>query len=446
MKSAHRPDRHPQRGLTLIEVIVSCLIVATLVGIVSMVGMNSFTLDRTQRGNDLNHFNFSRLTEAFYNDVHSSSALTSKSEKSIRLKKADGLGFVTYQIDPKAVKRGQSKADTDPQQWEELTDSAMFAIASGSFAALKADGTTPATLQDVRRIDIKDLVATLNNNPQSKQLPLLTAFLRSVPAASPAPDSGARYAILSGQSIKFHGNSQVTSSPAGKGNVHANGNLTRDGSSNIDGKVTYAGTSTTAGWHVPASPSLESAVRIPAYTPTQIQALIDAAQAKGMTDVEKASKDLNDSPWNNGKRYATLSGYYRATGNKQELAFTGDWVVTLDGVVYVEGGLNIGGSFTLTGNGIIVCTDRIVTGGNSRLQGTDSSSLALVSLSTDDKAVDTGGSTLITGILFAPNGGMTLNGNTTVNGCLIAGGPMDLATPLVNFDTRQSLSILRATY
>ncbi|MNX85456.1 hypothetical protein D3C86_1172920 [compost metagenome] len=456
MKRLRRSNHSFQHGLTLIEVMVGSLIMAGLVGLIGLVAMNSFKLDSTQRGNDLNHFNFNRLTEAFYNDVHASSALSSATVdgKRIVLQKADGSGFVTYEIGTKAVKRGESAtAGSPPQKWEELTDSSMFSIAAGSFAAFKADGSVPASMQDVRRIDLKDLLATLNNNPQSKKLPLLSAYLRSVAAPSPSPSAGPAkvYAVLTANNFTYAGNTGITSTPSGKADVHANGNLTRDGSSNIDGKVTYVGTYTTdRGGHSGGIPTKADPVKVPSYTPAQLQSLANSAKANGNKDIDQANSDLDRTPWQGGKRYATLKGYYSATTAGKKLAFGGVWEVTVEGVVYIEGGLQTNNTFVLKGNGLVICTEPIVTGGNTQMRvGASPSDLGLVSLSTRSDAISTGGTSLITGILFAPNGGIMLSGGTKITGCLLAGGAIDMrsnSVPIVEFNANQSLSVLQATY
>ncbi|MNL67113.1 hypothetical protein D3C87_1916710 [compost metagenome] len=91
-----------------------------------------------------------------------------------------------------------------------------------------------------------------------------------------------------------------------------------------------------------------------------------------------------------------------------------------------------------------------MTGGNTQMRvGASPSDLGLVSLSTRSDAISTGGTSLITGILFAPNGGIMLSGGTKITGCLLAGGAIDMrsnSVPIVEFNANQSLSVLQATY
>lgn len=435
-----------QSGLTLIELLLTMAITGLIVSGIAAFGVKFFQMRENQQIQSRNHFNFSPLVEAFYRDVHSGSGMISDQGDSAAfiLKKAEGNGFIYYRIASASIQRGESSGEGFlPITWKDLTNSSQFMVQSGSFSYYGAKNSPATSSAAVRRIDLRNLILRQVRTKDTDTLSLLSAYLMS--ANPPAPMSGT-YAILAGGDLQFTGHPIVNSAPPGKGHVHANQDVDMSGSSHISGRVEAGGELQQSGKHSGEEEDHAAAVNIPMYSPSQVQALADAAKAGGTTMIA------------HGFSGGTLRGYFRSSvqdydilnpGNSSggTLKFTGNSDLTFEGTVFVEGRLDISGDFRLTGHGRLICTEPIVIGGHAKLLGDDGSSFALVTLSNQSTAVKADGSTMITGIVFAPNGGAAFSGTPLINGSIILGGSGQFSgTPTVNYTASQTWSLLGSSW
>lgn len=482
-------------GLTLIETIFVVALIALLLGGIATIGLRSYNLNLTTQAKSLGQLDYSRLVNAFNQDVRSGLQLTSDygDPDGFTLLGGDGVTYVTYRITGATIERGYSSAAlTPPAKWEELIDSSLFHVTGGQFAYYTLSNSEPTSSVDVRRVDLQGLSLLQINSNDALNLPLLSAYMRSrgtaptpapsgmptsdptiqptsdptndpsvsppptatpgpsptvaptpVPTASPA--GGSLYAILAGDRLVFKGNTTVNSSPTGKGNVHSNVSIALYGTSSISGTLSTCGTVSKSGLHPAPTKTGAAVVPIPSYTSAQITSLASAAKNGGIYDL------------GNGLPGGTLRGYYRsspsydilnaANTSGKKVKITGNNTWRIDGIVFLEGSLDISGYLYLSGSGMLICTEPITLHGNTTMAGANRSSFALVSLSNSASAIDLGSSTHLTGIVFAPRGGITGAGNLNLTGCAIMGGAGTFnGSPVFNFSPSQTLSILQADH
>jgi len=201
--------------------------------------------------------------------------------------------------------------------------------------------------------------------------------------------------------ITVSGNSLVTSSDSGGGDIYANGDINISGSAKIDGDAVATGQIYTS------------------KNATITGELIENADPLVFDEIDTSVylEEANQGILIEGDLHISGNGYYELgpahiTGN---LIISNDRIVTLTGTVWVDGTISMSGNSRIEGGETIVAVGDIIVTGNTKLDADD---IPLI-ISTKGNITVTGNSWM-SAILYAPHGTITLTGNSKVCGAVVA--------------------------
>jgi len=208
--------------------------------------------------------------------------------------------------------------------------------------------------------------------------------------------------------------------------VRANGQITGNGSAVVDGRVAAAG-SVNIGSVTATAGTKSGAPRIAFPTPTKINAWTEqwVGDAKKTGNVVASGLSLKNGDTTTITGPACINGEIKMTGGT--LTFAGD------GPIYVNGNVTMSGNSRLVNGSNLVVAGTFKQTGNT-LDSTPAYEAApsptqappgLIVLSDDQNSAVmlTGGATNNQySLIYAVNGGISVEGNTKVNGSLVAGG------------------------
>lgn len=269
--------------------------------------------------------------------------------------------------------------------------------------------------------------------------PLASRSIRVVVATGSNPLGN--YALATDADLTLSGSAMtIDSAPvAGQGNVHSNQNLTANGHPSISGTVSASGPSN----NFPEGTANAPPVEIPPFSAGQIQSFATQAQSSGLHPITDPVGSV-------------LSGYYesypgydiQSTTNSNGGTLSIRGTVTVHGVVFIEGSLSMAGG-TITGNGLIVCTEKFsAVGGRASIAPSNPlRPIGIISLSSLSTPIEIGGNASVQALVFAANGGVFIHGTPTVSGAVIARGQGTIAGHVTILrDTRQPIDLLQIPY
>jgi len=200
--------------------------------------------------------------------------------------------------------------------------------------------------------------------------------------------------------ITMTGNAEVTSLDILSGDVYANGDINMSGNSEVDGDATATGDI-----NLSANASIAGGID-------------DLAVPLEFAEIETSVYlgEANQGTLIEGNLNINTNGYYdlgptHITGN---LTISGNAIVRLTGTVWIDGTISMSGNTNIEGSATIVAVGNIQVTGNTKLDPDD---IPLI-ISTDGNITATGNS-WTSAILYAPNGGIVMSGNSKVYGCVI---------------------------
>jgi len=207
-----------------------------------------------------------------------------------------------------------------------------------------------------------------------------------------------RYTLIIDQSLSMNGNVDIVPSAlANPVSVHTNGDAHLSGSSiGITGALSASGSISASG-----GPNITGGMtaHVPQIPFPQVD---DDFKDRATSDgVSAGNRTISDG--------STLKG-----------AITGDLTIAtplgchLDGVVWVSGSVTVKGP--VTGNGTIVAEGKLDLLANGTIAAGDTSSVLFMTLSSANDAVAMKGNATFKGMIYAPNGGMDMQGNPTLIG------------------------------
>lgn len=212
--------------------------------------------------------------------------------------------------------------------------------------------------------------------------------------------------------LTFNGTDQVLSpTPGNTANVHSNndvllnGNVTVQGSCGGDPSVSVGGNSSCAAGTIAPAPQVAMPVwSANQVTPPNATTIGSASNPTGLTVNGSASLSGNDVIYGNlvFSGDDTVTGHFLVYGN-----------IVVNGNCVITGSLtSIGGSVTLNGN--------VAVNGSGGLAVVALTANGSTSNSTSGPgSITVNGGVSINSTLYAPNGGIVLNGNDTVNGSIV---------------------------
>ena len=209
-------------------------------------------------------------------------------------------------------------------------------------------------------------------------------------------------ALAAKESFGINGNIATGSLPlAGQGNVHSNKDIVISGSSGlVDGKATATGVVTASSGFTVTGGKYSN---MPAMDFPTIDSNFQAkALVNGLTNT---SVTVSDGRLIQGKINGNLT-----VGTPSGCKITG--------VVWVTGTVTITGP--VTGKGTIVANGTMSLDARNDYPIGDLNNLAYITTSTAIPAVTLGGSRQFKGVVYAPDGGVKLNGNPTLIGSVLA--------------------------
>ncbi len=231
-------------------------------------------------------------------------------------------------------------------------------------------------------------------------------------------------AMLSNGGIKIRGNVtvQTVSGPSGAADIRANGDIVGGGSALIGGDVAAAGT---VDKDFPSGQS--GAPRIDFPTAADIADMRRkweaAAKAAGTMTAAEVLAEVRAGRPIMGPKY--ISGDI-TLDQDEVLSFTGN------GPFYVAGSIDLKSKSRLTN-----MSDLVVEGAFKQRAGSEYAAVpalltdpppTLNSLSTDNQAIELAGhATHDFSVVYALRGGISVTGNTTIRGSLVAGSEIELA-------------------
>jgi len=248
-------------------------------------------------------------------------------------------------------------------------------------------------------------------------------------------------AILSNGDVSITGTADIETTnppPYHVADVFANGNISQGGSSTVDGTLIavhnisgsgyYANQTGAAPFVFPDSSQISAMQNYyKAYAQSTTSPIIGTTyQANKLFQGGITSKTITVS----AKSPAYISGKVQLTAG-QTLTFTGD------GIVYLDNDLKtVAGSQVINGSTLIVA-GQFTQGGQSTYQittglpsGTSTPSLAVFG---GDITLAGGSTNVQWGIIYAVNGGITVNGNAVFTGALVAGSSSSGVKATVTF-------------
>lgn len=232
----------------------------------------------------------------------------------------------------------------------------------------------------------------------------LTNFTPGAQAsAKVAPPQAFQYVLFQGDTAP--GNSlDLSGSPNVNGNVHSNDNLTMRGNVAVKGSATASGVVQLSG---PAScsdgcTSNAPALAMPVWTAAQIESL------PGTVIVGSAGDPVNCS----------ITGGSSETMDCGSTSYPINETANENDVIY--GNLRIAGDTTYNGSLAVIGGNLTISGNTSVKNSGDG--LTLTALSSNGTVGGTGGNITMSGdvseegVLYAPDGNVTLNGHSTITG------------------------------
>jgi hypothetical protein len=209
-------------------------------------------------------------------------------------------------------------------------------------------------------------------------------------------------ALAARESFILNGNITTGSTPTpAQGNVHCNQNVTITGTSGIvDGRVTATGSVITSG-----TPTVTGGLF--SGMPLMDFPVIDSNfQAKALLNgATTGSVSVSDGRLIQGKINGNLT-----VGTPNGCKVTG--------VVWVTGTVTVTGP--VTGKGTIVANSTMALDARNDYPVGDLNNVAYITTSTATPAVTLGGNRQFKGIIYAPDGGVKLNGNPELIGSVLA--------------------------
>lgn len=200
--------------------------------------------------------------------------------------------------------------------------------------------------------------------------------------------------------ITVSGNSLVTSSDSGAGDIYANGNINISGNATIDGNATATGEINTS-----------SGSTIMGEQEGSSEPLV-------FTEIDTSIylKEADQGEWIEGDLHISGDDYYdlgpaHITGN---LTISNNRTVRLTGTVWVDGTITMSGNTNIEGAEAVVAVGDIQLTGDTKLDPGDIPLIISI-----DGNITTIGNSWISAILYAPNGNITLSGNSKVYGAVV---------------------------
>jgi len=292
---------------------------------------------------------------------------------------------------------GLSHAVATLQKTPTYTGQANTSFGSGFF---RVAVTTPTATPTVRNVVATGRVVSVNG-----------AFIEQSVSGKVnmiAPDPVWKYAIITEQPLTFIDRVKINSSPvSNQGHIHSNTSLAL-GNIQVFGRATSAGAINT-GSTTPTLGSIPYTARVELPTIDK-PALMAAAEAKGIrtgnVSVSSGTVTLR------GK----IVGSVNITGNQTQ--------VIIDGPVWVTGTITLSGR-SWTGNGALIAEGTITITTATSTVAPSIIDLALCSFSTLPTAIainitNNSSSVNIRGAMFAPNGGVKIDGMTSILGSIVA--------------------------
>ena len=217
--------------------------------------------------------------------------------------------------------------------------------------------------------------------------------------------------------IKLGGNSWVYSSPdPGQGDIYANGNITLtknvvvDGDASATGTIDAAATTTITGTTAPNSEPIDLPL---------VDTAVYLAQANLGTLIDGNLSLSGTDPY--------YLGPARITGN---LTLSGQQPLILTGTLWVDGSFSMAGQSYVEGPYNVVSPNDMTVTGQSKL---DIGKIpCFISTNGSIRAVGNG---WISAVLYAPNGDVSLVGNSAVYGAVVAGSVTGGGNNFVEYPT-----------
>lgn len=169
----------PERGLTVIELILAMTLLGGLVLALGSMAMRGAALEGETRTSLAEQQELATLLRRFSEDVRSALAVVGSPGPSRVTLQQPGQRYVTYRLDAGKLRRGLGASATqEPATWEDLVDSQRFEVSSGRFRFYAAEGVETSASAAMRRVDLVDLRLRSRHEAQERTLPELSAALR----------------------------------------------------------------------------------------------------------------------------------------------------------------------------------------------------------------------------------------------------------------------------
>ena len=169
-------------GLTLVEMMVACVIVALLS--LSVFGVASSAALGRVRDQDVlvRQQALAQALSIFSEDVRSSAGLAAPTATSFTLRHpltAGGFTFISYRLAGDRFQRGETPVRlAAPTTWADVFDAEQFRVASGSFAYYSLGNGGSASSLTTRRIELANLKLMSRRMNEAVSAPAISAVMR----------------------------------------------------------------------------------------------------------------------------------------------------------------------------------------------------------------------------------------------------------------------------